>query len=344
MEFKANSGVWGTMFGVPCIVADNFLKLADESQIKVLLYLLRYSGKSVTSEEISLNTGISVEQANDAVMFWQQVNVLSQDMTVVTSSDVATEKHSSTSKNYNIEQSQKNAKSNELITENTISSANESNNIINTSPQSRKPYIYPSEISSIIRDNNNIAELFTIAESLLGSLNPAMQNSLIWMHNYLGLKKEVILILIGYCVDIDKTNPSYIDKIAASWVEKGINSLEIATAEVEKLNNAHSYTNEIKKIFELQQNPTPGQIKYINQWEAEGFSTDLLRCAYEKTVEQINKVSFPYINSILLSWQKNGIKTSDDVKNEESKKKRNVNTQSSDGFNPDNYKIVINNI
>ena len=76
LEFKANSGAWGTMFGVPCVVADNFLKLATGEQIKVLLYLLRCSGRDCSAEEISANTGVSVQEASDAVLFWQQVNVL----------------------------------------------------------------------------------------------------------------------------------------------------------------------------------------------------------------------------------------------------------------------------
>ena len=59
MDYKVNSGIWGTMFGVPCIVADNLLKIADESQIKVLLYLLRHSEKNLTAEEISANTPIT---------------------------------------------------------------------------------------------------------------------------------------------------------------------------------------------------------------------------------------------------------------------------------------------
>ena len=59
MEFKANCGIWGTMFGVPYIVADNFLKLASGDHIKVLLYLLRCSGRAVTNEEISANTGVN---------------------------------------------------------------------------------------------------------------------------------------------------------------------------------------------------------------------------------------------------------------------------------------------
>ena len=76
MEFMINSGVWGTMFGVPHVVADNFLKLATSDQLKVLLYILRYSGRTITDEEISRNTGVSLSDVADSVMFWQQVNVL----------------------------------------------------------------------------------------------------------------------------------------------------------------------------------------------------------------------------------------------------------------------------
>ena len=334
MEFKANSGVWGTMFGVPCIVADNFLKLADESQIKVLLYLLRYSGKSVTSEEISLNTGVSVEQANDAVMFWQQVNVLSQDMTLVVST-------SAPEPVQEIQLETPVVAATPTVTAPTLEK---------TAPLGNAPLkttqLHPSEIAEIICNDSNIAELFKIAETLLGPLNPAMQNSLIWMFNYLGLKKEVILILIGYCVETNKSNPKAIEKIASDWTEKEINTLETATSEVERLNNIHTYVNDIKRIFELRQNPTSNQQKFISQWQTEGYSIPLVHLAYEKTVEQINKVSFEYINKILISWKNSGFSSPDDVRKaeEQYRNKKQSHPTTSDGFNPDNYKIVINNI
>ena len=86
MEFKVNCGIWGTMFGVPGIVADNFLKLATGGQIKVLLYLLRCSGKLCSTEEISANTGIPADEAEEAVIFWQQANVLSPQANIVSAS------------------------------------------------------------------------------------------------------------------------------------------------------------------------------------------------------------------------------------------------------------------
>lgn len=330
MEFKANSGVWGTMFGVPCIVADNFLKLADEAQIKVLLFLLRYSGKSVTSEDISLNTGFSIEQVNDAVTFWQQVNVLSQDMTAAASVP-------------------------EPIMERQMERQPEIPTVTTPVPEQVPPLgtaplkttqLHPSEIAEIICSNPNIAELFKIAETILGPLNPTMQNSLIWMFNYLGLKKEVILILIGYCVDLNKSNPKSIEKIASEWAENGINTLEAATAEAERLNAARSFANEIKRLFELRQNPTTNQQKFISQWQTDGYSTALIHYAYEKTVEQINKVSFEYINKILISWKNAGYTSPDDVKRaeDEYRKKKQNEPASSDGFDADKYKILINNI
>lgn len=324
MEFKTNSGIWGTMFGVPCVVADNFLKLADEAQIKVLLYLLRNSDRAVSTEDISANTGISVQQVGDAVLFWQQVNVLSQDASFVAVSPVQPVVEQPTAA--------------EIPQIKAVSQP------VNNVPP-KKSMISPSEISAIVTKDQNIAELFKIAESLLGTLNHAMQNSLIWMFNYLGLKKEVILILLSNCIDINKTNPSYIEKIASEWAEKEINTLEAATSELEKINNSRIFISEIKQIFELRQNPTANQQKFISQWHSAGFSIDLIHLAYEKTVEQINKVSFEYINKILMSWKENGYKTPDDVYNAESEyKKKRRNEASADGFNADKYKMFINNI
>ncbi len=330
MEYKVNSGIWGTMFGVPCIVADNLLKLADESQIKVLLYLLRYSEKKLTAEEISINTGVRPDKVTDAVLFWQQVNVLSQEMTTAVPS--APVKHEITQEIQ------------PTVPTVTIQPEPQTPPLGNT-PLKTTP-LHPSEIAEIVCNDENISELFKISETLLGPLNPSMQNTLIWMYNYLSLKKEVILILISFCVESNKTNPKVIEKIASDWAEKEINTLETATAEVERMNSARNFTSEIKRIFELRQNPTTNQQKIIFKWQNDGFPLDMIHLAYEKTVEQINKVSFEYINKILDSWKASGFTSIIDVKKaeEDYRKKKTGESVSSDGYDPDKYKILINNV
>ncbi len=330
MDFNINSGVWGTMFGVPHIIADNFLKLATADQIKVLLYILRFSGRSVSDEEISRNTGVPIQNIADSVQFWQQVNVLAgqENPPAVQQSIPLTTAQQSVTQTVEIQNA-------------PHQSAPEVPK--NNAPR-QKQELKPSEISNILNGSPDISELFKIVESLLGNLNHTQQNSLIWMYNYLGLKTEVILTLIQYCINIDKTNSGYIEKIACNWAENEINTFESAQEEVQRLTKFNDFTGLIMKKFEMNRRPTTKQAEFISQWQSEGFSTELIGYAYEKTIEQINKLSFEYINKILLSWKQSGYTTIKNVKDAELDFKRNKNsTQNTSGSSDvDKYKVVIN--
>lgn len=325
MDFKANCGVWGTMFGVPCVVADNFLKLATGEQIKVLLYLLRASGKSVSAEEIAVNTGVSPQQAEEAVMFWQQVNVLSAESSV------------------NVPKSIMSAPENVQSPVSAASAAEAPVTATLPLPK-RKENLRPTEITDILKSSPDIAELFKAAEATLGNVNHTMQNSLIWMSNYLGLKAEVILTLLVYCEKIEKTNVAYIEKIAVSWSEKDINTLEAAQDEIVSLSGSHDFVNTVMKLFDMKRRPTTKQSEIIEQWRAAGYSSELIRLAYERTIEQIDKLSFEYINKILISWKENGLSSPDDVNRAENEFRKNKKSGGSESFDADKYSFVINNI
>ena len=323
MEFKVNCGIWGTMFGVPGIVADNFLKLATGGQIKVLLYLLRYSGKMCSLDEISLNTGVGADEVEEAIMFWQQANVL----TPQNSPEIASVRS--------------------IMSHQPLDEAKQAVPV-------HKPEAVPnhkanysgSEIADIMKDSQDIRELFKITEGILGTLKNSQMNSIIWMYDHLGLKKEVIITLLTYCSSIEKTNTAYVEKIAADWAENDINSMKAAQDEIQRLSASKDYTESIMKLFEMSRRPTTKQDEIIKQWKKNGFSLDLIHYAYEKTLEQINKLNFDYINKILISWNDSGFKSADDVKNAESsfrRKKKEQNSQKG-GNDPDieEYKSVIN--
>ena len=55
--------------------------------------------------------------------------------------------------------------------------------------------------------------------------------------------------------------------------------------------------------------------------ETLGFSDDMIRLAYEKTVMQTGKASFNYMNAILKDWAEKGIRTPDATEKEEKVKK-----------------------
>ena len=325
MEFKVNCGIWGAMFGVPSIVADNFLKLASGQQIKVLLFLLRCSGKMCSAEEISANTGVSAEEVEDAVLFWQQANVLSPQTSVNTPSAQPIMTAPVSTK----------APANNTPAANTAVAAPD-----------HKFNFSGSEIAAIMEKSQDIKELFKISETILGPLKNGQMNSIIWMFDHLGLKKEVIITLLSYCASIEKVNTAYIEKIASVWAEKEINTIAAAQDEIQSINASREYISRIMQIFQMQNRPTSKQNEFIQQWKNAGFSFELIEYAYEKTIEQINKLNFNYINKILLSWRDSGFMSVKEVQNAESeyvkKKKNTASKNNSDDSDYEKYESVIN--
>ena len=325
MEFKVNCGIWGAMFGVPSIVADNFLKLASGQQIKVLLFLLRCSGKTCSAEEISANTGVSAEEVEDAVLFWQQANVLSPQTSVNTPSAQPIMTAPVSTK----------APANNTPAANTAVAA-----------PNHKFNFSGSEIAAIMEKSQDIKELFKISETILGPLKNGQMNSIIWMFDHLGLKKEVIITLLSYCASIEKVNTAYIEKIASVWAEKEINTIAAAQDEIQSINAGREYISRIMQIFQMQNRPTSKQNEFIQQWKNAGFSFELIEYAYEKTIEQINKLNFNYINKILLSWRDSGFMSVKEVLNAESeyvkKKKNTASKNNSDDSDYEKYESVIN--
>ena len=322
LEFKVNCGIWGAMFGIPVIVADNFLKLATGDQIKVLLYLLRHSGRMCSSEEISSNTGVTQEAAEEAVLFWQQANVLSPQKRGGQVPVIP------------------------LMAQQELSEEPQEAPKPQTSAPNHKTSLSGSEIAAIMEGSHDIRDLFKIAENILGTLKNGQMNSIIWMYDHLGLKKEVIITLLSYCASIEKTNTAYVEKIASVWAENDINSIAAAQDEIQRLTASKDYEARIMKAFEMQRRPTAKQAEFISQWKNAGFNLELIHYAYEKTVEQINKLSFDYINKVLLSWRSSGYMNVSDVKAAEnefrSRKKKNAPDGS--GADIEEYEKMINKL
>lgn len=335
MEFKVNSGMWGMMFGVPCIVADNFLKLADEAQIKTLIYVLRNNNRICTSDEIARAIGITPEQAEEALLFWEQANVLdsnsSQENKAVISNGFM---------NFQPEPEVK-------VQENSQQNIKEESEERKKNDSSAGLKMSPSEIAEAVNDSSDTKSLFQLAELQLGNLNYTMQKSLIWMNSYLGLPVDVIIMLIVYCKSIDRVSISYIEKIAYSWNEKGINTLPLAETEINHLSETRTFVYAIMKAFDMKRRPTQSQMEYINEWQKASYPIPMIKYAYEKTVEQIEKMKFSYINAILIKWSESGFRTLEDVRNSEAEYKKNntsKNTEAENSSFSDKYKSLINNI
>ena len=70
------------------------------------------------------------------------------------------------------------------------------------------------------------------------------------------------------------------------------------------------------RAFGLNQNPAPVRKNIWKRWlETDGFDLALIIEACNRTINAINKPSFPYADTILKHWKDNHIVTLEDAKN-----------------------------
>ena len=86
---------------------------------------------------------------------------------------------------------------------------------------------------------------------------------------------------------------------------------------------------------------TAREKKFLTAWtETMGFDADVIRLAYEITVDNTGEPALPYANTILESWHKLGLKTADEVSAEIEKgraAKKNAKAANAKSFDTDEF-------
>lgn len=102
------------------------------------------------------------------------------------------------------------------------------------------------------------------------------------------------------------------DKLTSIWIDQSIEKARLNSMDwVEKLDNASLFT-----IFEREMGRplSPMECESLTQWvDKDGYSEPLIRAALKEAVFA-GKLSFRYIDRILLEWEKNNIKTPEAAK------------------------------
>ncbi len=192
-----------------------------------------------------------------------------------------------------------------------------------------KPSYKCSEISRRLQDNPKMCQMYKMVGQILGKTLSSADTELLYsFHDYYGLPIEVILVLIEYYVSKGKNSMKYIEKEAGKWASAGIDSIQKAKAYIDKREEFLSFTSRIRSIFGIQERRlTTRELGYIHNWQSEcKMSLDMVKQAYELTVNQTGKLSFAYMNKIIESWAKDGIYAPQDIgkqKKPEAKQQKN---------------------
>jgi DnaD/phage-associated family protein len=146
-----------------------------------------------------------------------------------------------------------------------------------------------------------------------------------WIYDSLGFSPEVITMLLEYCVSMDKRNMKYIEKVAITWHEKNINTMDDAQKYIMSASKHDEFTASLRKLFGItDRNLSKTETMYLESWRDNfQMSADMVALAYEYCIMATNKLSFPYINTILKRWAEQGIKTIPDAEKDHEQYKQN---------------------
>ncbi len=177
------------------------------------------------------------------------------------------------------------------------------------------PNYTSTEIAELLEKRANVRSLMTEVQQIIGKIfNFADVNILVGMLDYLGLCEESILLLFAHCKRIGKTNMRAIEKYAYKLVDRDILTPEALETEFRTVEALHTFEGQIRALFGLKSRAlTVKEENMLRAWVSYGYDIEIVRLAYEITVNATHEASLPYTNSILERWNADGLHTKAEI-------------------------------
>ena len=208
-----------------------------------------------------------------------------------------------------------------------------------SAPRESSPYEKPSYSADQLKEfksRQETTQLLFIVESYIGKpLTPSEIKTILYFTDVLHYSDDLIDYLIQYCVDRGKKDFKYIERVAVNWAEAGI------TTPKQAQKNASRYDKNIYTIMNglgKSNSPTAKEMEFITRWLKDyGFPMDVIIEACERTVLATDKHRFEYAESILNSWKRQNVHHKSDIQGvDDMYQQRRKNTASPGSRQPGN--------
>lgn len=155
--------------------------------------------------------------------------------------------------------------------------------------------------------------------------------TLVWLYDDYGLDVSLILLIVQYAAQHNKKNISFIESVAIDWVNKGIDNIIDADAELRKIAMGEQAWNLVSDAFGIERRKASKKelelsFLWVDQWK---ISKEMLIAAYEECVDRKSKFSFAYVSKIIESWHDKGYENLEDILNGKGEKQTG-NSQAND--------------
>lgn len=282
MNYKIDICHTARYFSVPCKAVDGCLKTAPSDYFKVLLYILSSESDELSTSQITAATAVSADTVDNAVLFWNKEGTFKLSAT----------------------------------------SGHQASRKTSVSKEAHAKYS-AKEVAGIVKSDKSIKLLFDQLESTLGrELRFAERCGYINLVQYYGFSVQSIILLVEYCKSIGKLQAKYIETVAKGIAENGMTDYRDVEKEIERMSKSRSYEGKVKALLGISSNLSTKQSAYVESWRLKDYTNELIKAAYDVCLDNISKVSFPYIDKVLLAWNEAGFTSLSQVEAAQVKRKK----------------------
>lgn len=171
------------------------------------------------------------------------------------------------------------------------------------------------KIASEIRNKKLAALMITLAElTEKPEISPAEVKKITQLTSVYGLSDDYIAELASYMKEKNTLTVFKLYNRAVKLCEEGVDTVEALQTRI-KCDRTHTEIRVACGIYG--RSLTEQEILSFNKWTGEfGYSVQIIKAAYDRTVECIGKYRRDYMDKILTSWHTSGYKTLEDCKND----------------------------
>lgn len=299
---------------------DEYMKDANDAQLKVYFYLLRMlnADQAISVSGIADKFNHTEKDVIRALKYWEKQQILDLDfdenkaLVGIHLRDLSAQ--ATPASQHNV-----------LLTSGPVQAQNTAGNSIisaavaqpvQTAPQKTTP-VYTKPAYSLdqlreFKEREETSQLLFIAEAYIGKpLTPSEIKTILFFTDVLHFSDDLIDYLLQYCVERGKKDFKYIEKVAVNWAEEGITTPKQAQKFSTRYDKSvYSIMNSLGRSTA----PTAKELEFINRWTREyGFSTDIILEACERSSLATDRHRFEYAEGILSSWKNAGIHHKADI-------------------------------
>ncbi len=205
------------------------------------------------------------------------------------------------------------------------------------------PSYTESQAADVIDRHEELRQVIDACQQITEKIfTPADVQTIVGIYDYLGLSDTgYIETLCNYCRSLGKTSARYIERVAVSMADEGVDTTDALNEYIARRERLESNMTKLRSLIGASDRAlTAKEKKLFECWLTEwNFDVDVITRAYEVTVDKLGAVKLTYMNKVLENWHRDGLDTLEAVEASLEKYSQNKAdaAKNGSGFETDEY-------